>query len=1283
MTRSVWRWIKWLSVSLIGFITLILLAVVCLTFTNLGLSALLWVGEKALPSLSVASHSGALFPRFTLSDVRYNDKDLKLDIDVGELTLANDFRCLLTPQLCVNALQLNRVTVSLPHLPASQDEPAPNQTSTSFSLPLPIALNGVSLNQVSLNILGNQVRWAQFHTGVTLAGSKLTIAPTQWQSLEVKPAVASSTSSDNTAESESAANAVNTERTPITLPTVDLPLDIELQGFELQNAKVILATGNDANKAPSSATKTTGKSNAKSSANTPLEIERLELKAHTEQRKVTVEQLTLAMPTLNASLQGDVTLEGDYPLSLSLTADTTQAPLTQQSLTLTASQSVASLAVSSQWQGDVDAMLDATLSPLEPSLPFAFELSDGAGQWPLTGTPEYQFSQTDLKANGSLQGYQFALDAQLAGASIPSIHSVLKGEGTLTNVNLTTLMLNTLGGDISGSANADWQELAKWQASLAFRDLEPGLQWPEAEGKLSGQVQTQGHLTDKGGWWVNLPKLDVDGVLRDYPLNVSGKLMIEQPTRDSDIALTTEKLVLSHGPNRISAHGRLNQTWALDLDIDIADLSKSVPNAKGVARGALNLTGPFATPTAQVDFKAQQLAYQALTAASLGLKGTVALSDDPQGELTLDATRFGEGERQFDSLKVTLTGKQSQQTLDATLVSNWLSSELNIQGGLRLKPQAQWQGALSSMQVTTQQGRWQLAQATPIRVDLETNEVDIRGHCWQQAQSSICLGDMVSIGQTGDISAKINQFNFDQISEFIPKQTQVKGEVSATLRAKWAPKRSPFVSASIRLPKGSVTQELNTPISVGWDSIALNAQLQNDKLTADWQLDFTNNGDLSGQAQLSDVNSDDPQMTGTLRLSQFDLTFLRPLIGEYSELDGQLQSDIRFSGDVLHPQLFGDISLSNMVLKGEVTPIDINSGQMTLKLNQYQAQLSSDIVTPEGSLSVTGTGDWQDLAAWHSQIRVYANQLEVSMPPTIAIWVEPDMTIDIKPHEASIDGKIVVPKGSIVIEQLPESAVSVSKDQVLVNAKLQPIDEQNAIPFTVKTNVTLTIDEAFKLSAFGLKGNLAGTLSLTERDNGPFVSGEVNVLNGTYTSFGQDLVIQEGKVLLNGPVDQPYVSITAIRNPENTEDDVTAGIKVTGLATDPTITIFSEPAMPQANALSYLLRGQNIGADSGGSDAMTSMLIGLSLAQSGKLVGNIGKAFGVSDLQLGTVGSGDDSTVEVSGYIAPGLQVKYGVGIFKPVGEFTVRYQLFRDFYIEAVSGLDSALDLLYQFEFN
>ncbi len=80
-------------------------------------------------------------------------------------------------------------------------------------------------------------------------------------------------------------------------------------------------------------------------------------------------------------------------------------------------------------------------------------------------------------------------------------------------------------------------------------------------------------------------------------------------------------------------------------------------------------------------------------------------------------------------------------------------------------------------------------------------------------------------------------------------------------------------------------------------------------------------------------------------------------------------------------------------------------------------------------------------------------------------------------------------------------------------------------------------------------------------------------------------------------------------------------------------------------------------------------------------MGKIGETFGVSNLALDTEGVGDSSLV-VSGYVLPGLQVKIRGRYLRFPATLTLRYRLMPKLYVEAVSGIDRALDLLYQFEF-
>lgn len=62
---------------------------------------------------------------------------------------------------------------------------------------------------------------------------------------------------------------------------------------------------------------------------------------------------------------------------------------------------------------------------------------------------------------------------------------------------------------------------------------------------------------------------------------------------------------------------------------------------------------------------------------------------------------------------------------------------------------------------------------------------------------------------------------------------------------------------------------------------------------------------------------------------------------------------------------------------------------------------------------------------------------------------------------------------------------------------------------------------------------------------------------------------------------------------------------------------------------------------------------------------------------------GDNSQLVLSGYVLPGLKVKYGVGIFDSLATLTLRYRVIPKLYVEAATGVDQALDMLYSFEFD
>ncbi|MEZ9707164.1 translocation/assembly module TamB domain-containing protein [Vibrio breoganii] len=1256
--RSLWRRflraIAHLSLGMLALILFVIITLWVLLFTNPGLNGIIWTAEKFVPELKVEDTEGALLNDFQLYGIEYNNPDLFVALQAEKLALDIQLRCIPKVELCIKTLGIEGATFALTDIAPSEEvaEQEPSEPITSVSLPfgLGVKIERLYLNRIDLDILGNKIAWREFETGAQMRFDSLTLNPTRLDggrltlaTSEGEPEVVQEASADS-------------PKSKIVLPEVWIPLSAKIDDITVTDFKM---------------------------TSPEVEIDRAHLVGSAKGNNVTVETFELAMPLVDLNLDGEVELKEDYPLTINTDAKIKQTTLAGQTLSLNAEGSVADLALSAGLRKLIVADIDAKLEPLDPDIPFDIDLRQAQVQWPLQGEADYKAQIASLQAKGILDKYTLDLMGAAQGKTIPDVDLTVDGEGSLEHIDLESIDVKTLQGVIEGSVMANWASPINWAANLQLQHIQPGSYWPEAEGDISGSLATTGRLPEKGGWEVELSELDIDGIFRDYPLNINGVLDAKDATGKGDYRFNTPGLVVAHGQNNIRISGDLDQNWNLDTKLDIPAIRHTVPDLDGSAIGLIELRGPFAEPEVIADVTANKIAWQdQLTIESITLKGDVEPLPTPGGKLNLVVQGLQHLEQKVTRSEFSFNGTQQQHRASFSIDSEMVKGGVSVSGSLETEPGIKWKGELQDASLTTVQGEWTLDRSPKLSYDVDTQVAFVEAHCWLQADSKLCLDKDVQAGQSGEVFASVQNFNFSQVASLLPKEVTLVGKVDANARAKWSPTALPEVEVKVDLPKGSVTQQLDRPVTVGWNKADLKASLVKDDLKAEWLIDLTDNGDIKGRVDLDKVSKENKQIDARLQLQQITLGMLEPLFGEFSKVGADINSDIQLQGPVEQPKIFGDFRVENIVATGDVSPIDVTSGQVIAKFSGYQGDFDAKIKTEEGELLISGNNDWQDMKNWRANYNISANELLVDVPPVVKAKIEPDIDVAVSPGLIDVKGEVRLPWGRITVEELPPSAISVSSDEVILDKDLKPLEKSSDFPFAIKTDIKVIIGNDFLLSAFGLKGGLVGEINVSQKNEAPFILGEVNIVDGKYRSFGQDLIIDEGKVQFNGPADQPYLSIKAIRNPDNTEDDVIAGIQVTGPADEPSIDVFSEPSMPQANALSYILRGQDIDSDSGG-NSMTTALIGLSLARSGRVVGEIGEAFGVSDLQLDTAGTGDDSQVTVSGYILPGLQVKYGVGIFEPVGEFTFRYRLMKDLYLEVMSGTDSAVDLLYQFEFD
>ena len=72
--------------------------------------------------------------------------------------------------------------------------------------------------------------------------------------------------------------------------------------------------------------------------------------------------------------------------------------------------------------------------------------------------------------------------------------------------------------------------------------------------------------------------------------------------------------------------------------------------------------------------------------------------------------------------------------------------------------------------------------------------------------------------------------------------------------------------------------------------------------------------------------------------------------------------------------------------------------------------------------------------------------------------------------------------------------------------------------------------------------------------------------------FGQRLVIDRGRLLFDGPVDNPALDVVALRKNLAVE----AGVELTGTVKVPRVRLVSNPPVPDGEKLSWLLTGQGL-----------------------------------------------------------------------------------------------------------
>jgi translocation and assembly module TamB len=469
---------------------------------------------------------------------------------------------------------------------------------------------------------------------------------------------------------------------------------------------------------------------------------------------------------------------------------------------------------------------------------------------------------------------------------------------------------------------------------------------------------------------------------------------------------------------------------------------------------------------------------------------------------------------------------------------------------------------------------------------------------------------------------------------------------------------------------------------LAFQPIKLNAELTPEGLDFVGSIPLESGSGIEFEAEIAGTEGpfSERSMEASVRGAIADLGFITALAPEVQRIDGQLQLDVQLGGTPGAPVLQGGSVLELGALTLATPAIELQDIRVELS-GPGTGDIAIDAHARSGGGQLRLQGKANLVAETKAELALTGADFLVMDTPEAQVYLSPDLRLALEGNRIDLQGEVRVPKADIRLKKLPEGAVSESRDQVIV----KPDDEATPLgDYLLNARVRLILGDKVSFEGFGLEARIAGNVLVVEAPRQlTTATGELALVGGQYRAYGQNLVIERGRLLFaGGDIGNPGLDVRAVRRPEA---DVLVGVNVRGTLRDPKPTLFSEPAMSTNEQLSYLLLGRPLAnTNTDEQSQMSQAAMALGLMGGGALSKSIGRQIGLDDvgIEKGSGGSAEDASLVVGKYLSPKLYVGYGIGIFDPISTLRLRYTLSPRWTIQSESSAaQSGADLLFTIE--
>lgn len=933
------------------------------------------------------------------------------------------------------------------------------------------------------------------------------------------------------------------------------------------------------------------------------------------------------------------------------------------------------------------------------------------------------FREVSLRTQWSGADLALTLAGAVVTDSLPAMELDANGSLSGSKLQLDAVRLATATGSIAAGGSVDWSGQLTAAADFTLTEEDP-LQYLQTSLPIDlrdlRDLSSNGNIefsTVDNQRQVSLVLNTFDGLIGGYPLSGNARLGL------LDDKLRIDTLQLGTSDNSIDITGEYDEELHLDWHIVAPTLEQLFTGVSGGLRGDGSLDGAIDKPRVAARLTLDALQTEAFTvdAVVVDLAGDVEYLE---AAITLDqlALPTSEATQRLDRVALQARGSLAAHTINADIAASFGDLYLQLQGGLTDSSELTWQGNLQAAELRSDDGNW-TKQEGASALTLSRTAAQLAETCWLQRTTRLC----VAMTQTGSEQLRVTAALHDfPLSEFnaspsddtpliphrllarLPTGISLAGTASGNLAAVLDLGGEPQLSFDLTADEAvlsvrnvtEVDAALSTAITeeeaqhYNWDVLAVSGTLQQGFWSllgnAELSLQHVEGTNLGLRGLIDSALTIDPNgdLGGVTSVRFEELGWVQAFLPDLSRVSGNLSGEMSVSGSLEAPRLAGTLSLQNGAARLErlgVTFDGINSTVRSLATGQvqFEGQVNSN------TGGVTFSGDIEDINSSERSLRatLQGSDFQLSNLPDATLELSPELTLTANSELIHLAGTLDIPVLNLVLRELPESAVDVSRDVVITNypadqpelARTVAADANTLFDIPVAAEVNLRLGDAVTVSGFGIQATLDGDLAIQQRADGSNLTyGELSIVEGAYRMYGQSLNVRQGKLLFFGALDNPALDIRATREVEN----FTVGVLMNGTLKNIRSQLFSTPALPDNDILAVLVTGRpysQLGEQD--STAVLGAVAKLGLDRGEGFTSQIRDSLGLDTLGINNTGNINSSMLTIGKYLTPDIFIHYGIGLFDRQSKVAIDYKLTDRVKLQAESGEYQSLDVTYSVE--